>query len=90
MYTNEELLNCNEMDDHCVSDMRGYRTLRMDNLAKATQNKMCYNKCDILGHIAYIHEIIYFTLEYEEKVLIVKRIQIQRRRYTKYFTNKIM
>lgn len=46
-YDNDELIDYNEMEDRCVTDMRGCRILRMENIAKAIQDQMYFKKCTI-------------------------------------------
>ena len=69
-YDDDELLDCDELEDCCVSDMKGVRILPVDKIATAIRNDMCCKKCAISGHRKYMNDFISYTMKYEEEVQI--------------------
>ena len=64
----EDELDFDEMENECLTDMRGNRIIPVGELADVIRKKMCCKKCALAEHKNYMHKFIEFTKKYDGEV----------------------
>ena len=75
-YDDDEILDYNELEDHCVMDMKGLMIFPVEKLADVIWNQMCCKKCTLSWHTQYMNDFIKFTVRYEDEVTKVEGRQL--------------
>ena len=66
--SDDESLDCDEVEGECVTDLKGNRIVAVSKLATAIKKSMCCKKCAVAGHQQYMQDFLTFTDTHEEKV----------------------